>query len=156
MMRSICDDTHLKGNVLQAYTDETGVAPPSAVCWWVGSLVATVLQYPGPPLLLLPLFLCKWGCPHWGYVHGLPVSRQCSWHSSIFQCSSPRFPLQPNGWPHPLWYWVGSCVLRSQLCTTCQMVGLWLPHLRGQHYYLAWSWRCLVEVPWPLVKQLNI
>ncbi|KAJ6302938.1 hypothetical protein OIU77_016933 [Salix suchowensis] len=51
-------------------------------------------------------------------------------------------------------YGIGSApiLLWCQLCTSGQMVGLWVPHICCQHYYLAWDWRSLVEGHWLVVE----
>ncbi|OVA17204.1 hypothetical protein BVC80_8711g3 [Macleaya cordata] len=115
--------------------------------------MAVLIWNPGFALLLLPLLLCKWGCPHWCHVHSLPICRKCSGNSTALRRHGARLPLQPHGWAYSLWNWFCPSVLWCQLCATGPVVGLWFPHLRGEHYHLA---RCrwgLVEIYWLVVKR---
>jgi len=115
--------------------------------------MAAIFWHSGPSLFLLSLLLCKRSCSHWCHVYSLPICCQCPWHSTILWSHGARLPLKPHGWPYPLWHWVSSSFLWCQLCPSCQMVGLRIPHFCCQYYHLARSWRDLVEVHWLVVKE---
>ena len=126
------------------------------VCWWIGSFMAAIFWHSGSSLFLLSLLLCKWSCSYWCHVYRLLVCCQCSRHSTILWSHGARLLIKPHGWTYPLWHWISSYFLWCQLRSSQQMVGLWIPHICCQHYYLARSWRRLVEVHWLVVKQLVI
>lgn len=116
-----------------------------SVCRRSGSVMAALVRHLGTALLLLSLLLCQWGCTYRGYVHGLPISGERIGHPSPLCGNGSLVPLQPNGRPHPLWYWLRTHLLWGQLCPPHSVVGIWVPHVRGEYNYLARSWRLLVE-----------
>lgn len=128
----------------------------SAVCWWARSSMAGIFWDSCSSILLFSLLFREWSCSHWGHVYGVLVCRQCTWHPTIIRSHGAIILIKPHGWSNPLWNRVSSCVLWSELRSFSQVVGLWLRHLCGQHHYLAWSRRSLVEVYWLVVGIIRI
>ena len=126
------------------------------VRWQIGSFMAIIFWHSGSSLFLLSLLLCKWNCSYQCHVYSLLVCCQYFRHSTILWSHGARLPIEPHGWTYPLWHWISSCFLWCQLRSSQQMVGLWIPHICCQYYYLARSQRRLVEVLWLVVKQLVI
>lgn len=116
--------------------------------------MAAIFWHSDSSLFLLPLLLCKWSCSHWCHVYSLLICCQCSRLSTILRSHGARLLFQSHGWSHPLWHWVSTCFLWCQLRSPCQMVGIRIPRIYRQHHYLAWSWWCLVEIHWFVVKRL--